>query len=341
MQEANKFKLGLFVVLSLIVFMAAVASMGLFDSLKPKAHLATFVEESVQGLNTGSSVKYKGVPIGKISDISIITESQVIRIDIQIDLTKFRQKIGDTLDNQSKLSREAFYSYLQGEVRKGLTCRIEPDGITGIKYVEMDFFKDANPLMKEEIVPVGVKNGVFFMPSTPSMMANLRMSVFEILASLSAIDFKGISAQTVSLLEAANKTIRDANMGVLVTNLNNAIGKLDKTIDTVNSALNQQKLNRTMEDIDDAFRSVRALSENLNKIANHSNIPETATSIRVLSNSLQDSNLSVRESLQKVNDAIDAITDLIQYVNDNPASVLHGKGKEPTFRQLLKNKTAQ
>lgn len=341
MQEANKFKLGLFVVFSLIVFVAAVASMGIFDSLKPKAHLATFVEESVQGLNSGSSVKYKGVPIGKISDISIITENQVIRIDIQIDLTKFRQKVGNTLYNQAKLSREAFYSYLENEVRKGLTCRIEPDGITGIKYVEMDFFKDANPLMKEEIVPVGVKNGVFYMPSTPSMMANLRLSIFEILASVAAIDFKGISAQAVTLLDTANRTIRDANLNGLVANLNTAVGKLDKAIDTINSALNQQKLNKTMADIDEAFRSARALTDNLNKIAERSNIPETASSIRVLSNSLQDSNLSVRESLQKLNDAIDAVTDLIQYVNDNPASVLHGKGKEPTFRQMLKNKTAQ
>lgn len=341
MQEANKFKLGLFVVFSLIVFVAAVASMGIFDSLKPKAHLATFVEESVQGLNSGSSVKYKGVPIGKISDISIITENQVIRIDIQIDLTKFRQKVGNTLYNQAKLSREAFYSYLENEVRKGLTCRIEPDGITGIKYVEMDFFKDANPLMKEEIVPVGVKNGVFYMPSTPSMMANLRLSIFEILASVAAIDFKGISAQAVTLLDTANRTIRDANLNGLVANLNTAVGKLDKAIDTINSALNQQKLNKTMADIDEAFRSARALTDNLNKIAERSNIPETASSIRVLSNSLQDSNLSVRESLQKLNDAIDAVTDLIQYVNDNPASVLHGKGKQPTFRQMLKNKTAQ
>ncbi|OQA87892.1 MAG: Paraquat-inducible protein B [Lentisphaerae bacterium ADurb.Bin242] len=341
MQDTNKFKLGLFVTLSLIVFVAAIASMGIFDSLKPKAHLATFVEESVQGLTMGSSVKYKGVPIGRISDISIITENQVIRIDIQIDLTKFRQKIGDSLYNQSKISREAFYSYLQGEVRKGLTCRIEPDGITGIKYVEMDFFKDANPLMKEEIVPVGVKNNVFYMPSTPSMMANLRLSVFEILASLASIDFKGISAQAVSLLEAANKTIRDANLSALSTNMNAAIGKLDIAIENFNTSLSRKKMDKTIADIDEAFRSVRVLSDNLNKIADRSSIPETTSSIRVLSDSLKDSNSSVRESLQKLNDAIDAVTDLIQYVNDNPSSVLRGKGKEPIFRQMLKNKQAQ
>ena len=60
MQETNKFKLGLFVIGSILVLIIAVFSMGLFDHFKPRAYIVTFVEESVQGLTTGSSVKYKG-----------------------------------------------------------------------------------------------------------------------------------------------------------------------------------------------------------------------------------------------------------------------------------------
>ena len=90
MQENNNFKLGLFVTISLLVFAAAVLAMGVFDSLfKSRAHLATFVEESVQGLAGGSAVKFRGVPIGKVSDITIIMESRTVRIDMEIDLSKF------------------------------------------------------------------------------------------------------------------------------------------------------------------------------------------------------------------------------------------------------------
>ena len=44
MVETNKFKLGLFVTISLLLFIIAVASMGIFDSLlKSRAQMATFV----------------------------------------------------------------------------------------------------------------------------------------------------------------------------------------------------------------------------------------------------------------------------------------------------------
>ncbi len=43
MQETNKFKLGLFVIAAITVLIIAVFSMGLFDRLKPKAHMVTYV----------------------------------------------------------------------------------------------------------------------------------------------------------------------------------------------------------------------------------------------------------------------------------------------------------
>ena len=198
MQEANKFKLGLFVISAITVLIIVVSCMGMFDQLKPKAHLVTYVAESVQGLSTGSAVKYKGVPIGNVDDISIITGTQEIRIDILIDLSKFRRKTGESFLQQKSSSRWQFYNYLQKEVSRGLTCRIEPDGITGVKYVEMDFFRDADKIPRAKR-QVEIRDGIFYMPSTPSMMANLRMSVFEILASIASIDFKNISAQPLNI----------------------------------------------------------------------------------------------------------------------------------------------
>ncbi len=43
MRETNKFKLGLFVIAAITVLIIAVFSMGLFDRLKPKAHMVTYV----------------------------------------------------------------------------------------------------------------------------------------------------------------------------------------------------------------------------------------------------------------------------------------------------------
>ena len=64
MIEVNKFKIGLFtaggfILLIIMLFLLGGASM--FDK---KIKLVTLVSESVQGLEKGGQVKYKGVPVG-------------------------------------------------------------------------------------------------------------------------------------------------------------------------------------------------------------------------------------------------------------------------------------
>ncbi len=328
MQETNKFKLGLFVTISLFVFIAAVLSMGVFDSLfKSRAHMATFVEESVQGLNSGSAVKFRGVPIGSISDITIIMESRTVRIDMEIDLSKFKTTLGKNIFTTPSIPAPEFYKYLHSEIDKGLRCRIEPDGITGIKYIEMDFFKDVDARLADTEFRPGLRNGIFFMPSTPSLMSSLRFNMTEILANIAAIDFGKISKETISLLERANKTLADPRIDHLLNDAEAILKKASGTVDALNGTLTPEKLDLTLAELDRTIRSIRLLSDGLEKTLATSKIPETTASIRELSDSFSAGDSSIKMTILKLNEALDAMTDLIQYINDNPSSVLHGKGR--------------
>ena len=324
MQETNKFKLGLFVIASVTVLILAVFSMGMFDQLQPKAHMVTYVEESVQGLTSGSSVKYKGVPIGNVSGISIVVDSNEIRIDIEIDLSKIQKRTQNTSSGTRELGLEQFYEYMLKDTEEGLACRIEPDGITGAKYVEINFFKDEKvPRSKRKAV---LRNGIIYMPSTPSMMANLRTNIFEILTSIAAIDFKGISKQTNELLQRANQTLDRAQLDQLSINANNVIKKLDLTISNLNQALDQKQMRKTIKDIELALQSIEKLANEVSESVKQAKLSDTSIDIRLLSKSLKDSSDSLQLSLQKANDTMDSITDLIHYLNDNPSSLLRGRG---------------
>ena len=90
MNDNSKFKLGLFIIFAAIIFFAALFILGTMDRFKEKAHLSTLVSESVQGLSVGSSVKYQGVPIGNVSEIMIYPTDNVIRIDMEINISKFK-----------------------------------------------------------------------------------------------------------------------------------------------------------------------------------------------------------------------------------------------------------
>ena len=326
MRETNKFKLGLFVIFSIIVLIAAVFCMGLFDQLQPKAHMYTLVGESVQGLTVGSSVKYKGVPIGNVSDIIIQVDTNDIRIDIEVDLTKIQKRTQNTITGTSELSQEQFFEYLRKGTERGLACRIEPDGITGSKYVEINFFDDEKaPVSKRQ---AELQNGIIFMPSTPSMMANLRTNMFEILTSIAAIDFKTISKQTSELLERANQTLDRAKLDELSANANEVIRKLDTTVTNLNQTLDKHQMQKAIQNIEDSLRSIRALADQVSKTVDKASLDETSADFRELAKSLRESSDSLQTSLRKANDTMDSLTDLIQYLNDNPSSLLRGRGTQ-------------
>ena len=344
MQETNKFKLGLFVIGSIVVLIVAIFSMGMFDHLKPKAYIATFVEESVQGLTTGSFVKYKGVPIGKVSDITIMVDNNEIRINMEIDLTKIQQRTGNKAENTAgntaggnvwkaiskshALERGQFYDFLQKSSREGLACRIEPDGITGAKYVEINFFTDEKAPRSSRQAFFD-KQGAFIMPSTPSMMANLRTNIFEILTSVASVDFKGISKQTHELLVRANQTLDRAKLDQLSVNADQVIRKIDLTVTNLNQVLDQKQMRNAIQEMEESLKAIRKLAVKIEQSVERANLSETAGDIRLLTKSLQDSSETLQTSLRKANETMDSITDLVRYVNDNPASLLHGRGVAP------------
>ena len=343
MQETNKFKLGLFVIGSILVLIIVIFSMGMFDHLKPKAYIVTFVEESVQGLTTGSSVKYKGVPIGKVSDISIMVDNNEIRINMEIDLSKIQQRavsksgnrttptarsrVMNVIGQSQVLGRKEFYDFLMKSSREGLACRIELDGITGNKYVEINFFTDERaPHSSRQAF---FDKGEFIMPSTPSMMANLRTNIFEILTSVASVDFKGISKQTHDLLERANRTLDRAKLDQLSVNADQVIRKIDVTISNLNQVLDQKQMRTAIQEMENSLKAIQKLAVQIEQSVDRANLSETAGDIRELSRSLKNSSDTLQTSLQKANETMDTITDLVRYMNENPASLLHGRGTPP------------
>ena len=245
MIETNKYKLGLFVTAAVVLFILAVTCMGLFDFLSDKAYLRTTVSESVQGLNTGSSVKLRGVPIGKITNITVLLDNKNISIEMEVDLDRFSKGSHNIFSGET-ISQSEFYQLLRNEVQNGLRCRLEPDGITGMKYLEIDFFKlppaEKNIRGKES----AFMGKYFYIPSTPSMLASLRLSMTDILARIAMIDFDGISKRTTLLLENMNRTLDPKRLDQLISDLNSCVESIKKTADNLGDMLDKKDVNATL-----------------------------------------------------------------------------------------------
>ena len=107
MIEANKYKLGIFVLTGIGLLIAGLFLLGLAETFKPKINFITYFDESVQGLEVGAAVKFRGVTIGKGAVVgagSVVTKdipADAIAVGNPARVVKFRDKQSE--DNSDKL----------------------------------------------------------------------------------------------------------------------------------------------------------------------------------------------------------------------------------------------
>jgi phospholipid/cholesterol/gamma-HCH transport system substrate-binding protein/paraquat-inducible protein B len=141
--STSYFKVGLFVIFSMALLIAAIILFGAGEVFQQKAYLETYVDESVQGVEAGSPVKHRGVPNGNIAEIDFVrnvypdqlkgddlyTKGRYVYILVALNPSAFRGV--DEYDAPLAIERM---------VQDGLRLQMVPQGITGIYYLEADYF---------------------------------------------------------------------------------------------------------------------------------------------------------------------------------------------------------
>ena len=148
------------VLLVLVLFLLGIATV-----FKPKVEFVTLFDESVQGLETGAPVKFRGVTIGKVSSVTVRPSDNLVRVDMEAELSAIDVGKGGA----SIITRKAEFFYkMEKEVEKGLRCRLDLMGITGLKYVEINYYDPLKNPITDAVPPKNVRyrnanvNGTIF-----------------------------------------------------------------------------------------------------------------------------------------------------------------------------------
>ena len=324
MTDNSKFKLGLFIIIAVVVFFAGLMILGSFEQFKEKAYVTTLVSESVQGLSVGSSVKYMGVPIGSVRGISIYPSGNVIRIDMEIKLESFRTKADA---DQNTVTVEEFQDRIAKAVDRGLRCRMELEGITGSKYIELNFDPEA-PASTIDASQYAIDNP--YVPSLPSLISDLRGSVTTILAKLESIDYKGISDRANDTLDTLNARLSSPKFDETLDNVNSMIASAKKSIDNLEKLTDADvrgQIEGLTENAKVAVAAVESLAKSVEQEIKSAEFAQIADNVRaVLANAIRASR-TLDETLFNVNNGVDAFIELIQYLDSDPSSIIQGKKK--------------
>ncbi len=201
--QASFFKIGLFViggVLSLVVLLLILGSGRLFQS---KITMETYLNESVQGLELGSKVRYRGVVVGEVRRIGFTyntyeqDQPMAARLRyVMIEATILPRLIGGRAGGDITRLETA-----KVEIDRGLRVRLAPQGITGTSYLEIDYVDPkSNP-----VLPITWTPNNLYIPSAQSTVTAFIGAASDIMARLQKLDLEGTLLNVNKLLVTTNE----------------------------------------------------------------------------------------------------------------------------------------
>lgn len=203
----TNFIVGLFLIIGIAAISATVIYVGATSYFQKGSLYAVYFDESVQGLNKDSTVKYRGVSIGQVHDIRISRDDQLIEVVLRIEPD---WKPGpDTV------------------------AQLKSIGITGIMFVELDLKKPGEKplnLCSPQSCPYPV------IPTRSSDIRELLTGVAEVVRQLKGLDLAEISVKLRATLQAVNKTLEDAQVKAISDRLDNTIINANRVITSFESS---------------------------------------------------------------------------------------------------------
>jgi paraquat-inducible protein B len=204
------FRLGLFVIAGAVLIIGGLLLLGASSLLQGTVKAQTVVNESVNGLDEGAAVKYRGVTIGKVSKIDFAGRKYGLSAgDANPDLA------AGAIVLELSLQKKAFPEMTESQVDKlvrrliddGLRARITTTGISGQAYLELDLLDPkAYPPP-----PIGFKPDGLYIPSAPSAISQALDAVERIVTDLQKANLPGVVAHYDHLATRATAAIDGVN----------------------------------------------------------------------------------------------------------------------------------
>lgn len=312
----NHWKLGLFVVVSFVVAMGTLVALGAHSLEKTTVAYKSYFDESVQGLDVGSPVKFRGVTIGNCSAIGVAPDRRHVEVTLELDVDQLND-----LGLNVVAGRKARIA-----VPPELRVQVGSSGITGVKFISIDFFSEKdNPVIA---LPFPVPEN--YIPSAQSTMKNLEDSVVR------AVDrFPQVADQIVSLLGKMSRILDDVDSkhlpekaSVTLTNANQVIEDLRAALHAVDAAKLSQQAQATMTTVNGTLDRTSTLLDRLQGDKGVLASAERASNaVGDMAHGARGLGTELEDTLREVQGAAAAVQRLGDELDRDPDMLLKGRSR--------------
>jgi len=271
----NHWKVGLFVVVAIATMVGVTFWIGAQRFQRESFQAVSYFDESVQGLDVGSPIKWRGVTIGTVSDLTVAPDGRHVQVtsDIFVDaLTRLGLEVPQR--------GQAF-------IHPNLRVQLASVGITGNRFLQTDFFDP----VRHPPPPLPFEPPWNYVPSTPSTLKSVEDSALEILNKLPAVEDQATETlvglrKTLASVDALTATLQadDGAFHTLLVQIRSTASRLERTLEEAQLGNTTASLRSTSGQVGEAAAGVSDVREEL--AASLVALRETLEAVRALSDSL-------------------------------------------------------
>lgn len=292
--------IGLFVIIGSLIGFLFIVWLGASKYFERGVTYVTYFDESVQGLQPDSSVKYRGVDVGRVLKIGVAPDNRLVQVVIKVHYTE--------------------------RVEPDVVAQLKSVGITGIVFIELDRRKGTEPVLGPAFAftpPYPV------IPSRPSDIRQIMVGLANIYEKIQKIDVEGISNELKGTVKSVNSFFDNARLESTMKHIELTAASMDSTARKIDKIFSEGKVDKTLAEAQQTLAETHKLVAALRSEVNAMKMAEmTDKAERLLTHLDQRSrkvSVHMENTLQEIKSNSENLNRLLQRLHNNPSELVFGK----------------
>lgn len=310
--EKSYARLGVFIVVTAIVVLATAALFIQRWRSQEVIAMVTYSTENVSGLDISSPVRYRGVPVGRVTELRVDPRENSVEIDFEV----FVDRLNTIGMRATRIRQIADF----GGVFPRLRARIVGNPVTGEAYLLLDVPQNPPPPLALEFTPNRP-----YVPSVPSVSATVQDRLPALLdrAEATLQTLNGIVTRIPVSLDRSDRFFTNVERIVQESQLP-ALSVDSRKFFTTTS----QQIDQIRSELDGLVGTDGALvkfSEEARAAIKAADLPAATQSARDAADNSRLASDDLRRSLPAIRASLEQLRELARQLEEQPESVVYGR----------------
>lgn len=311
--------IGIFVTIGTVLGIALLFWLGVTEILEEQTYYVSYFDGSVEGLETGSAVKYQGIPVGSVSDVRVAPDGQLVEVIMQLDP---KVKFNDSIRVKTHMS-----------------------GIAGSKILQL-FFSE-NPVILNTHPNINFElpeETKALINSAPSDIEEITLAAQDLINNFRELQVGEISHGTVKFLKESTDFLDTATMFLSSDDLQQTISNLKQTTENIKTLTANAEDSDIIDNLSNTAETLYMTSVGLEKFSRKldsnlfvMNLPELLNksytrydtliqkmeqSIAIITYRTEDLLMSTNQTLEELKKVSKSIRKSTEDISDQPSRIL-------------------